>query len=685
MAIRDKDPRGEKAIRREEKILATLESTVSKIGQASQFVGSNLSGIGPKAVSQAAFKDAPILQGMANIAGGATKAAAGGAVAGLGFLGKKIAFGATGSKEKFDTSNKGPATIGAVEKVTEAVKQEGNDTENAIKDSTKKNKAREEEARREARKKGAAGAGAGGAIGGVQQEQKEGGGGLFGALAGLLAGGGLMGLAGTALSSFAGVLGTGILTGAAAWLTANAPWEHALTGWLSGTRGIIKSFSTSLDDMAAAAGKGVNSWWKRMVTGPMELVGGKEGKHISDAVLKSRKAAAAAAGEAAPRGRSFAKGEIVDDAAKRAGSLGKVAKVAKVLSKAAVPISVAVEGGMAIHDIVQENKKLEEGAISEEEFEKFAAEKATGAVGAVGGGLLGAAKGAALGSFLGPIGTVIGGVVGGVAGAWLGQKGGEAVGGAVYGEAEGRTPEQIAAYETKIAETAKQEAKEEAENQRKRLERHEKAFADKDKKVIEENDRSTGASRARLKTAKDRQKMRDEYGTSTLPDGDYHMVKGVKHHGKRGEGGGPVTRDSLGFSRAGQPVYDDELTEEQLAKRKERDRSWAEMGTVPEHVVNEKGRMLTGAETDQWIKDQGVNASGITPESAPARTQESLDKAAEAMNVAAGAMAKAASSQELSATAGAKSGGGSSINAGRGTARPNRTPLYDVSGSIPNF
>lgn len=126
---------------------------------------------------------------------------------------------------------------------------------------------------------------------------------------------------------------------------------------------------------------------------------------------------------------------VGDDLARAAvaaeGSTGTVAKVAKVGSKIAIPIAVAVDVGLRVNEGVTIEQRFAEGELTQQEREISHAKNAAGMVGGWGGALagakLGAMGGGAAGSCVAPgPGTVIGGAAGAVVGGAVGYFGGEA-------------------------------------------------------------------------------------------------------------------------------------------------------------------------------------------------------------------------------------------------------------------
>jgi hypothetical protein len=119
---------------------------------------------------------------------------------------------------------------------------------------------------------------------------------------------------------------------------------------------------------------------------------------------------------------------VSDDAARPASTGGTVLRAT---AKVAVPVAVAVDGGLRIRDGLETERQFQAGEISEQEREVAHARNAAGMAGGWGGALVGAKLGAvgggAAGSAVAPgPGTAVGGVVGGIAGGVAGYIGGEA-------------------------------------------------------------------------------------------------------------------------------------------------------------------------------------------------------------------------------------------------------------------
>ena len=132
-------------------------------------------------------------------------------------------------------------------------------------------------------------------------------------------------------------------------------------------------------------------------------------------------------------GRSAA--QVVDDAARvsddvaRAASTGRT--VLRATAKAAVPVAIAVDGGLRVRDGLATERQFHAGEISVQQREVAHAKNVAGMAGGWGGAFAGAKIGAlgggAAGSAVAPgPGTAIGGVVGGIAGGVAGYVGGEA-------------------------------------------------------------------------------------------------------------------------------------------------------------------------------------------------------------------------------------------------------------------
>lgn len=126
---------------------------------------------------------------------------------------------------------------------------------------------------------------------------------------------------------------------------------------------------------------------------------------------------------------------VGDDVARAAAaaerSAGTVAKVARVASKVAIPIAVAVDVGLRVNEGTTIERRFAEGELTQQEREVSHAKNAAGMVGGWGGALagakLGAMGGGAAGSCVAPgPGTVIGGAAGAVVGGVVGYFGGEA-------------------------------------------------------------------------------------------------------------------------------------------------------------------------------------------------------------------------------------------------------------------
>jgi hypothetical protein len=127
--------------------------------------------------------------------------------------------------------------------------------------------------------------------------------------------------------------------------------------------------------------------------------------------------------------------QIVDDVARAADDTARAVStggtVLRTAAKVAVPIAVAVDGGLRISGGVQTERRFNAGDISQGEREvahaKNVAGMAGGWGGAVAGAKIGAMGGSAAGSAVAPgPGTAVGGVVGGIAGGVAGYIGGEA-------------------------------------------------------------------------------------------------------------------------------------------------------------------------------------------------------------------------------------------------------------------
>jgi hypothetical protein len=143
---------------------------------------------------------------------------------------------------------------------------------------------------------------------------------------------------------------------------------------------------------------------------------------------------------------------VSDDAARAAT---KGTSLLKAAAKIAVPVAIAVDGGLRIRDGMETERRFEVGDISVHEREVAHAKNVAGMAGGWGGALagakLGALGGGAAGSAVAPgPGTAIGGVVGAIAGGVVGYVGGEA---AAEVAAEW-TVNQVHAAGTTIAESA---------------------------------------------------------------------------------------------------------------------------------------------------------------------------------------------------------------------------------------
>jgi len=233
------------------------------------------------------------------------------------------------------------------------------------------------------------------------------------------------------------LLGVAILGGLAAWLTMEGDFNNVFSGWTQALKQMNKRYASMVDDVgqkiatvADDVAKNLDSFIKN--TGSKfkniksKLFGGAD-----DAAAKAAKGAAGAVDDVAqvaddlvPEKGLGAADEVVESADDMAKSMSKFGKVAKWFSRAATPIAVAVDAGMAAKDIYDANELENQGVLSEEQLEDYAVERSAGAAGSVGGGLGGAAAGAALGTMLLPgVGTLLGGIVGGIGGAWLGEEG----------------------------------------------------------------------------------------------------------------------------------------------------------------------------------------------------------------------------------------------------------------------
>lgn len=116
-----------------------------------------------------------------------------------------------------------------------------------------------------------------------------------------------------------------------------------------------------------------------------------------------------------------------DDAVRVANNGGRMLRTA---AKAAVPIAVAVDGGLRISDGIETERQFQAGEISQQQREVAHAKNAAGMAGGWGGALVGAKLGALGGGAAGTVvapgpGTAVGGVVGGIAGGVAGYLGGE--------------------------------------------------------------------------------------------------------------------------------------------------------------------------------------------------------------------------------------------------------------------
>lgn len=187
-------------------------------------------------------------------------------------------------------------------------------------------------------------------------------------------------------------------------------------------RGVVSSTirGGAVAGTAAAAGAGAGAGIAQGVNGAVDAVG-----DASKATRWGRGATAALSSEA-------------------------MTKAASSFAKKLGPLAVLLEGLDTYNDIVADYSRKEEGEITDEEFKKLLSQHIAGALGGVGGGIVGAkllgALGAAGGSVVAPgVGTLGGGVVGGVlgaaGGAWAGDSLGEYIGAGIYDFLLANTPE----------------------------------------------------------------------------------------------------------------------------------------------------------------------------------------------------------------------------------------------------
>lgn len=153
----------------------------------------------------------------------------------------------------------------------------------------------------------------------------------------------------------------------------------------------------------------------------------EQSMHCTD---EAARIARSAANEAA-RGAS----QIADDALRASDDVvraaGKGGTVLRIAAKVAVPVAVAVDGGLRVRDGLKIERQFENGEITVQEREIAHTKNVAGMAGGWGGALVGAKLGAvgggAAGSAVAPgPGTAIGGVVGGITGGVAGYIGGEA-------------------------------------------------------------------------------------------------------------------------------------------------------------------------------------------------------------------------------------------------------------------
>ncbi len=142
-----------------------------------------------------------------------------------------------------------------------------------------------------------------------------------------------------------------------------------------------------------------------------------------------------------------------DDIARASAEGGSVLKT---VSKAALPVAVAVDAGFRVHDSMETERQFAAGEISVQQREvdhaKNAAGMAGGWTGAWAGAEIGATGGGLAGSAIAPgPGTAVGGVIGGVAGGVTGYFCGEAAAGA----AAEWTMNQVHATGTTIGDSAR--------------------------------------------------------------------------------------------------------------------------------------------------------------------------------------------------------------------------------------
>lgn len=149
-------------------------------------------------------------------------------------------------------------------------------------------------------------------------------------------------------------------------------------------------------------------------SGPLITRGGRMAANVSDDAARAAGRAAASSSDDVARTVARTAGSSADDAGRGIGYV--LVKKGAVVSKVAVPLAVAVQIGLAGHDIYRTEADFAAGRITE--AERFRRHSRQGA--SLAGGTAGAIAGGALATLVPiPGATIVGVVVGSVAGDWV--------------------------------------------------------------------------------------------------------------------------------------------------------------------------------------------------------------------------------------------------------------------------
>ncbi len=183
-----------------------------------------------------------------------------------------------------------------------------------------------------------------------------------------------------------------------------------------------KPMMTTVESTAEAAGKAM-----QLAKASVDDLA-KAGVNVLDDVARSANGTArAASGSADDLARAGTDASRVGEAA---GGATQAGKALRVVAKVAVPIAVALDAGVRVHEGILTEQAFAKGNITEQQREVAHARNAAGMAGGWGGafagGELGAYVGGTAGSFVAPgPGTTVGGIIGAIGGGIAGYWGGE--------------------------------------------------------------------------------------------------------------------------------------------------------------------------------------------------------------------------------------------------------------------